>query len=199
MQPAGRGGILVLLHGIGSDERDLLSLAPAMPAELTVVSLRAPLAYGPGYAWFDLMIDEAGMRISDEQALESRLLLIETLERLPAELNMPAAPLWLLGFSQGAMMTFGCLCARPDLLEGAILISGAALPVFQHSERLEDPCDCLVIHGEADETVPVDEGRKLAARIQALGAPADLRLYDWGHTIGLDAAADIHAWLDERR
>ena len=46
--------LLVLLHGYGANEQDLLSLAGMLPQEFAVASLRAPIAMGPGFTWFPL-------------------------------------------------------------------------------------------------------------------------------------------------
>ena len=46
--------LLVLLHGYGANEQDLLSLVPGLPEEFAVASVRAPLAMGPGFTWFPL-------------------------------------------------------------------------------------------------------------------------------------------------
>ena len=46
--------LLVLLHGYGANEQDLLSLADMLPEDFVVASLRAPLATGPGFMWFPL-------------------------------------------------------------------------------------------------------------------------------------------------
>src|SRR5690606_14160265 len=47
------GELLVVMHGIGSHEGDLFGLAPHLPAELTIASLRGPIPYGGGFAWFE--------------------------------------------------------------------------------------------------------------------------------------------------
>ena len=46
--------LLVLLHGYGANEQDLLSLADMLPDEFAVASVRAPIAMGPGFSWFPL-------------------------------------------------------------------------------------------------------------------------------------------------
>ena len=45
--------LLVLLHGRGADEHDLASLMPALPSGFVIASVRAPLAEGPGWSWFE--------------------------------------------------------------------------------------------------------------------------------------------------
>ena len=63
--------LLVLMHGVGSNEQDLFGLAPYVPPHLHVLSLRAPFALGPGsYAWFEFDVRPDGSRAIDgEQEL----------------------------------------------------------------------------------------------------------------------------------
>jgi phospholipase/carboxylesterase len=73
----GRAPLLLLLHGIGSHERDLMDLAPQLDGRFFVVSARAPLTLRPGsYAWFHVKFDPRGNVIVPEEAVESRLALL---------------------------------------------------------------------------------------------------------------------------
>jgi len=71
-----RPWLLVLMHGVGSNEQDLFSLASQIPDRFHVVSLRAPFRMGPGaHAWFDFSIEPNGDRsINGEQEARSRAL-----------------------------------------------------------------------------------------------------------------------------
>ena len=51
--------LLVLFHGFGSNEQDLMGLVPQLPQDFVVASVRAPLAQPPGYSWFPLYDEEA--------------------------------------------------------------------------------------------------------------------------------------------
>src|SRR5690242_9130264 len=75
-QPAPEGEkspLLLLLHGVGANERDLFSLAPELDPRLRILSLRAPLTRGPNsYAWFTVAFLPAGFKIAPEQLDASR-------------------------------------------------------------------------------------------------------------------------------
>ena len=81
--PAPSGGpepwLLVLMHGVGSNEQDLFGLARMMPPQFHVLSLRAPYVLSPAsYAWFEFeMMAYVGLRIEEEQESESRFLIGE--------------------------------------------------------------------------------------------------------------------------
>jgi phospholipase/carboxylesterase len=60
--------LLLLLHGVGSNEHDLFGLAPLLDQRFVVVSLCAPITLGPGnYAWFEVAFTPQGSVINPEQ------------------------------------------------------------------------------------------------------------------------------------
>ena len=74
--------LLVLMHGVGSNEQDLFGLAPYVPPQFHVISLRAPFAMGQGaYAWFQFTVDGDGTRhIHVPQEQQARALVQEHLD-----------------------------------------------------------------------------------------------------------------------
>src|SRR5690349_20919953 len=92
---------LVLLHGYGSDERDMYGLARELPPEIDVVCLRAPgETENGGYAWFDISIDESGFGF-DEEGFQMAVALV--LQELPS-LRTEEVPFVVGGFSLGTMV-----------------------------------------------------------------------------------------------
>src|SRR6186997_2950016 len=80
-------GLLILLHGIGSNEKDLFSFADKLPGNYLVISVRAPLSVGnDGYAWFNIDQSSGQRIVNAKQAEESRNLLIKFIEQLKGEL-----------------------------------------------------------------------------------------------------------------
>src|SRR5690606_10826878 len=98
-----RFAAILALHGRGSNENDLLGLAPHLPGGLLWISPRAPLLLGPGaYEWY--RVREIG-RPDPEQVHSA----IQTLHRFIEEIleNYPidSQKLFLLGFSQGSLIS----------------------------------------------------------------------------------------------
>ncbi len=74
---AGTPPLLLLLHGIGSNEHDLYGLAPFLDERFLIISVRAPNTLGPGsYAWFEADFTPQGPVINPAQAEASRKTLI---------------------------------------------------------------------------------------------------------------------------
>ncbi|HXF82454.1 MAG TPA: phospholipase [bacterium] len=199
---AGPPPLLLLLHGVGSHEGDLMGLAPYLDPRFFIVSARAPLVLGPGmYGWFEVRLDPYHPVINPEQAEHSRQLLIRFIEELAPAYGTDPRRVFLLGFSQGAIMSLSVLLTRPDLLAGVVAMSGRLLPEVRPlvvpPERLRD-VPVLVIHGTADQVLPVHHGRAIRDFLAALPVRLTYREYPMGHEVTEESLADVAAWLREQ-
>ena len=124
--------VLVLLHGYGSDERDLFGLAPFLPAEFVVAAVRAPLSPPfptPGWSWYPIEgLDAPG---GDAVTTAARSLIDWLDAATPAE-----GTVGLLGFSQGAAVALQALRLQPDRFAFVVNLAGyvdsGALPTDEH-------------------------------------------------------------------
>ena len=135
--------LLVLLHGYGANEQDLLSLADMLPGEFVVASLRAPLPAGPGFMWFPLTdtID-----YSLEAVKKAAAYVQDWIDSVKAD--HPSVT--LLGFSMGMAMATTLLRYRPADYAAVVGLSGFVVnaggdPAFKD--------------GELDGSVPLFWGR----------------------------------------
>lgn len=70
--------LLLLLHGVGSNEEDLFSLASNLPDSFLIVSLRGPLVLGPkSFGWYEVLFTTGQPKINLDQEKESRKLLLD--------------------------------------------------------------------------------------------------------------------------
>ncbi len=208
-QPGQRAPLLLLLHGIGSNEQDLFGLIPYLDPRFFVVSLRAPLPLFPGsYAWFMLNLGGPGSWIRPEQAEASRQTLVSFIEGAPAAYRADPARVYLMGFSQGAMMSLAVTLTRPELLAGVVAMSGRTMPeLFDPAtalggrlapeEALQD-FPLLVMHGRQDPVLPVQFGRESRDRLSTLPVDLTYKEYDMAHTVSEESLRDVIEWLGER-
>lgn len=198
IQPQENPPLLVLLHGLGADEHDLMGLSRELDPRLLVVTLRAPLDYGNGgYAWFEVAWEATGIRANSEQALASRDLVLEVLKGLPEQLGIKPSKLILGGFSQGAIMSLGVTSSEPDLLSGVILLSGRPLPEFVGGVKPEgfNKVPFYVQHGILDQVLPVSGGREIKRILEGEGAQVTYHEYPMGHEINEDSLHDLSDWI----
>ncbi|WP_431711425.1 alpha/beta hydrolase [Glutamicibacter uratoxydans] len=109
--------LLVLLHGYGSNEEDLMGLMRMLPEEFTYLSVRAPLPAGPGYSWFPLT-QEIGYSIESVEA--SVVQLWEFLGPVLEEFSSVT----LLGFSQGMAMATSLARYQREAFRAVVGLSG---------------------------------------------------------------------------
>jgi phospholipase/carboxylesterase len=199
-QPTSRPPLLVLLHGIGADENDLLPIAEALDPRFLVASVRAPFEAAPmGNAWFAIDFGTVPPRHDLAQAEESREALCALLPELVARHGVDASRTFLLGFSQGAAMALAVALTRPDLVRGAVLHSGRVLPGPAAPPEALGRLEALVIHGVDDDVLPVRCGREIRDLLAPwLGDRLTYREHDAGHFVTPATLDDVAAWLAAR-
>lgn len=189
---------LVLLHGFGSSEQDLFGLADALDPRLFVVSVRAPLALGPGqFAWYRLNWTADGPVPVDPGESETSLqTLRQFLTSLPAAYGIDSNRLFLGGFSQGAIMSLAVALTQPQIVAGAVIMSGRVLPGLVPGPGPYPPL--FVAHGLYDSVLTIAEGRAVQELLQARQAEFTYREYPMAHEISLESWNDAVSWLAER-
>ena len=179
-------GVLVLLHGRGSDENDLEPLAAELDPEqrFSVYLPRGPLALPPaGAHWY--AVREVGFP-DPETFLATFARLADWLDGVLAETGVPAEKLVLAGFSQGSVMSYalGLAAGRPR--PAAILAFSGFLPTVEGFElELESRAGLPVsiAAGSLDEVISVDFARAARDRLTAAGLDVVYREDPVGHTI----------------
>ncbi|NYD79278.1 alpha/beta hydrolase [Arthrobacter cupressi] len=135
--------LLVLLHGYGSNEADLFSLAGLLPEEFVVASLRAPIPTGPGFTWFPLTASIDYSLDAVKLASDYALAWLDTIKE-----DHPSVT--LLGFSMGMAMATTMLRQRPADFAAVVGLSGFAV---------DAGADAGFRDAELDGTVPLFWGR----------------------------------------
>ena len=190
---------LILLHGYGADERDLLPIAHALDPRLRAVSLQGPVALGgPMRAWFPLGQDARGRITFDADAARAAVRsATAAVEEIAATSPRPL----LLGFSQGAGIALGVALLRPDLAAGVLSFSGVAraLEDQDHApvEKLRG-FPVFAAHGLDDPLLPIELGRDLRATLEALGLDVEWHEYPMEHMVIPEEIEDARRWLNAR-
>jgi phospholipase/carboxylesterase len=188
---------LVLLHGRGADENDLLSLTSQLDPHLLIVSVRAPsrFPYG-GYTWFDL--DETGA-VNIDQLLNSCDKFFGFLDDFSQKYPVDSRRLFLFGFSMGAMISLTVSLSRPNHFKGIVAHSGLLLQHKRLSYRWDDLDDTsfFIAHGEHDPIVPVELGRQAHQQLVQANANVTYREYPIPHVISEESLSDAATWLKQ--
>ncbi len=199
--PAAAAPLLLLLHGIGSNEADLLGLAPYLDERFFIVSARAPVVMGPGaYGWFNIEFTPAGLVADMAEARSSLTLAAKFIDELTHAYQLDARRVYLMGFSQGAMMSLALAMARAGKTAGVVAMSGRLpAPEFQPADESDALAGLpvLVTHGLYDPVLPISNGRDIRDRVAALGASLTYREYPMGHEVSNESLREVARWLTE--
>lgn len=191
--------LLLLLHGYGANEDDLFGLAPYVDERLLVISARAPVRIGMGmYAWFQLGFTPEGILIDPKQVEAARQTLRRFVDEVSAAYEVDAKSIFLLGFSQGAMMALDLALREPELIAGVVAMSGRIMPTSLESIAEPDRLTGLpvfVTHGTQDAVLPIAHGRATRDRLNELPVSLNYREYEMGHEVSQDSFRDITEWL----
>lgn len=194
--------LLLLLHGVGSHEGDLMGLAPYLDPRFFIVSARAPVVLGPGmYGWFHVQLDPYHPIINPDEAEASRRTLLGFIDELIEAYGPDPARVYLMGFSQGAIMSLSVALTRPDKVAGVVVMSGRVLPEVQPlmaSPEAMRELPVFVAHGTEDPVLPVEHGRAAKRLLEGLPVTLTYREYPMGHQVSEESLADVAAWLTER-
>jgi phospholipase/carboxylesterase len=190
-----RPPLIVLLHGSGADERDMIGLWRDLPGAFVVVSPRAPFSDGGGYRWYRKT--GATPRAGDIEA--SRALVDTVVADALTRFDIDPERVFIAGFSQGAVMVYEIALREPDRFRGAAVLSGSLLAATTAglSARSGSRGPSFFIgHGTADPRIPVGAARAATAALGRLGVPNSLHLYaGMGHAIDAAETQDLDAWL----
>ena len=198
---APRPWLLVLMHGVGSNEQDLFGLAPHIPGHFHVLSLRAPFRMAPGsHTWFDFSIDPNGERtINEAQEAQSRALVTQTIDAAALQLGIAHKHVVVGGFSQGGIMALSLLLTQPALMQAAMVWHSRLLP---QALRLAAPADALLgkqlwlSHGTHDNVIPLAHALAIAQHMASLPVSVTYREFPGAHEIRPAELAATVAWLD---
>ncbi|MFQ3598305.1 MAG: alpha/beta hydrolase [Chloroherpetonaceae bacterium] len=195
--------LLLMLHGYGANEYDLIGLADALDPRFTVMSVRAPLSLGNGgYAWFPLAFTDEGIKVLDtKSAIESRALILKFLDEAVAAYPIDPKQIFLMGFSQGGSMAYSIALTEPHRLKGMVAMSSRLpderLLKLASVEQLKH-FPIFVSHGLDDQILPIQNGRESEARLRELHMNVTYKEYPMAHQISPECLSDISSWLTEQ-
>jgi phospholipase/carboxylesterase len=196
---AGIPPLLILLHGIGSNEDDLFALGPYLDERFLILSARAPITLTPGsFAWFPVEFISETPRIDPVEAERSRSKILEFIREALHAYNADPTRVYLMGFSQGAVMSLSVMLTQPEALAGVVAMSGRILPEVKPNAVSPDRLNgfpILVQHGEYDNVLPVSHGRASRDYLSTLPVNLTYREYPMAHQITEESLSDIRGWL----
>jgi len=193
--------LLVLLHGYGSNEDDLFSFAEELPDTFLIVSLQAPHAMGSGsFAWYSINFDDKNGKFSDlKQAKESIDQIAIFIDEIKIKYNTKTNQTFLLGFSQGAILSYSLSLFYPNKVQHVIALSGYInTELIPATISKEIKTDYYCSHGSVDQVLPVEWARKSKPFLDDLGFQNVYFEYPVGHGVAPQNFYSFKTWIEER-
>jgi phospholipase/carboxylesterase len=168
--------LVVLCHGLGADAFDLIDLAPSWQhacADALFASVHAPFQHDSGFGrqWWSVADRSPALMEAGARTASSYLhgFIDAELERL----GLPREAYAMMGFSQGAMISLFTGLRRPVAPRAILALSGALIASERLSTDLANKAPVLIVHGEADETVPASRSHDAEAALIAAQVPVE--------------------------
>ena len=148
---------IILLHGYGGDGNDISMLSLNWKRHLPNTILICPNGHETceinpaGFQWFDLTKDDANYILKESKKAED--VLKKFISEVKEEYNLKTNQICLSGFSQGCMMSLNVGLTSEEKFNSIVGFSGKIINQNDLKERLKNPTDVFLIHGELDDIV----------------------------------------------
>ena len=191
---------LLLLHGYGSNADDLFSFVDFLPEKLTIISLEAPLMtpFG-GKAWYSIHFDAAQDKWSDlKEAEKSLYTIIRQLDYFIKEYDLNPIDIGLMGFSQGAILSWSLLLDHPEQFRRAICMSGY-INTQLLSKNIDEYQNILAYasHGTNDQTIPYQWSETSVNKLRLNNPKISFNSYPDGHNVSPENLRDLLLWISK--
>ena len=189
---------IILLHGYGSDENDLFSFAEYLPKKYTIISLRAPFETPMGgYCWFSINFNNSNEKWSDhKQAYQSILNLESQIDFFIQKYNLEPDQIDLLGFSQGAVLSWALLLDFSIKINRAVCLSGY-IDKSLLKEDIYSYRDIIAYssHGTNDPVIPFDWAKTSIESLKENNPNVVFNSFEDAHNVSQENFQSILNWL----
>ncbi|OPB01172.1 phospholipase [Pseudomonas fluorescens] len=194
--------LVIFLHGFGSNEQDLFGIKDALPSTWTYLSARAPMPVDPnGYRWFTKTSGDAEYNGETADLQRSAKLIEDFVGKATAKYHTQSDRVFLVGFSQGAIMSYEVGLRQPALVRGIAALSGSVLPVLKAELKPNESLGKLAIfigHGTLDQALPYGAATRANEVLVGLGLKPEFHGYPgMPHTVSAAEVQDLKAWLEK--
>ncbi|NVZ20577.1 alpha/beta hydrolase [Pseudomonas costantinii] len=194
--------LVIFLHGFGSNEEDLFSIKDALPSTWTYLSARAPMPVDfNGYRWFAKKPGDGDYDAETADLQRSATLIEDFVTQATAKYHTRSDRVFLVGFSQGAIMSYEVGLRKPALVRGIAALSGSVLPVLKAELKPDESLDKLAIfigHGTLDQALPYVSATRANEVLVGLGLKPEFHGYPgMPHTVSEAEVQDLKAWLEK--
>src|SRR5947207_10340466 len=182
---------LLLLHGTGGNERDLIPLGHELDPSASLLSPRGKVLEN-GMPRFFRRLSEGVFDLEDLQKRTHEL--ADFVVSAGAHYKIDNRKIIAVGYSNGANIAASMLLLRPEILSAAVLFR-AMVPLVPKTEPDLDSVRVWIGAGSNDPIVPASETKELAELLRGAGADVTIRFFKGGHQLTQQDIHAAHEWL----
>jgi len=195
--------MLILVHGYGSNEEDLYSFANELPSDLLIISVRAVQELGFGsYAWYTINFNSTQGKFSDiPEAIKARDIIASFIKEVQEKYKITPQKTFLLGFSQGTILSYAVALNQPKLVQKVIALSGYInTELLTKNLNINDYAnlDFFISHGSVDQVIPSEWAKKAPDFLKQLNIKHCYQEYPVGHGVAPKNFFDFKKWIEDR-
>ncbi len=168
--------LVVICHGLGADAHDLIDLGPAWQhacPDALFASVHAPFRHDSGFGRQWWSVADRSPPVMEAGARTAAAYLHGFIDAELTRLGLPAEAYAMMGFSQGAMISLFTGLRRAAAPRAILAFSGALIAPETLQAELANRAPVLLVHGEADEAVPVSRSHEAEAALVAANVPVE--------------------------
>jgi phospholipase/carboxylesterase len=191
--------LLVLIHGWMGDEDSMWTLVRRISSAYTVLAPRG-IFFVPegGYSWRKIKPGTWGMAAMEDFRPAAEALRV-FIDDWSATVGMDVNQFDLMGFSQGAAVTFTLALLHPERVQRLVALSGF---IPQNAETILSPGrlsekKIFISHGLQDDLIPVQQARRSLLLLKAAGAEVSYCESDTGHKVSKQCQKEMEMFLEE--
>lgn len=187
---------IFLLHGLGSNEDDMLQLVNHFKGQCHIFSLRGPISHKPGFAYYTFEEEGKPSReVFDKMIIITKDFILEAIE----EYNLNPEKIYVIGFNQGAAVAQTLTLVLGNTIRGTVALSGF-IPKHVKDEYKVLPIEnsrIFISHGEFDYVYPIQWGEESKDFFIEHGANVTYKTYSDGHGVSPDNLRDFVDFIIE--
>lgn len=185
---------LFLIHGRGSNEQNMFDFVAGLEEEFFIFSVRGHIPQPPGYAFFTFKVYGYPDREGFDEGVK---LITRFIDYAVKEYPLDAHHLYLLGFSQGSVLSNTLALTMGNRIKGIVSLSGY-IPVFvkeEYDKKSVAGLSVFISHGLEDPVLPYEWGESARDYFIDADAVVTFHSYSCGHTVSLENQMDYTEWL----
>ncbi len=189
---------VLLVHGRAGDESVMWVFAQAIPADVAILSVRAPYedAEEGGYAWFGTERKDGRLFPVQDEVKASVAKLGKFIRAASQIYPINGDRMVAFGFSQGAAMISTLSFFEPDLLHGIAPLAGfMPLPSSHLPDADLDGYPVFMAHGTKDDVIPMKSAQRNKQILESADADVTWHTYNVGHKLPIQGIRDLGTWL----